>query len=168
MVLLTLIMGLATPYLADGRTEKYRVTLESGETFELLTYSNSEHFYLEAAPFLEALGWYSKPLSETSVGLCTRDICVPLNTDVSSQAVIKDGRLFLNMDFAGEPMNFAYRRDDESKAVALRLLDEEGRASTQIVFPSLDLEMADGSGKTLNTTEYLQGKRAIVFCFASW
>ena len=170
LAFLLLISGLITPSLAQNDPERYSVHLESGDRFYLETRSDADHFYLEAAPFLQALGWYSKPLSGSLVGLCTNEICVPVDTEIPSQAAVEDGRLFLNLDFVAGVLKLSYQRQPESKVVALSRLENQPQqdVSTGLAFPSANLVKADGSREVVNTMEYLQGKRAIVFCFASW
>jgi hypothetical protein len=160
LALLLTLLALAWPAGAD-------TAVFEGREFEVSLQRIDNLDYLDADSVLKPLGWYTTRLDQSTIGLCSEDLCVPIEIGNAQKAVEKDGRLLLAVGFLTEVLGVTMERD----RVSGRLVFQKSAPAvvqTQVSFPQLQLPQVNGEGEIRNTRDYLLGQRALVFCFASW
>lgn len=153
------LLALSVPGSAD-------TLIYQGREFEVNLTSVGGLNYLEAGSLLDGLGWYTTDLKENRIGLCHEDQCVPVDLDNPQQAMVRNGELFLAVPFFESVLQSKIGRNASSGKLIL-LANSQDSTTVARQFPDLTLPQVNG-GADLNTLDFLRGRRAIVFCFASW
>ena len=160
LALLLTLLALSWPAGAD-------TAVFEGREFEVSLQRIDNLEYLDADSVLKPLGWYTTRLDQSTLGLCSDALCVPIEIGNPQQAAEKDGKLLLAIPFLQEVLGVTMERDRAGG----RLVFQKSAltaSQTEVSFPSLQLPQVNGDEETRNTRDYLLGQRALVFCFASW
>ncbi len=135
-----------------------------GEPLSARVVSQGDHDFIEAKPLLEVLGWHLKELGPGRVGLCTQDLCVPL--ELERQGLTRDGTLFLNLAEVAPILELEVERSRQGLKLS-RSQKAPSPAPGPERIPEFQLESV-GQTHDQSIGEVLRGKRSLLFCFASW